>query len=691
MPRLALAVVIAGFLIRLPGLTDPPLDFHPTRQYRAAIIARGYSLDLLRGLTPDRRQAIEAAVHAQARIEPPVMERLAGLVYRLIGREDLSWARAVAVVAWTLGGLALFRLASQLLSPSSALASVAIWMFLPFTIRASQSFQPDPLMAALVTSTLAAAVAYERRATGATGVLFAVALAGALVVKPMAIFFIAPPVAAVLLAGRNTVKERTRLAVLAVVAVLPALWYYATLPLASDYGPFVQLLRQPQFWRDWGLMLDRVVSWPLLLAALLGAFVAPRVTRWLLVASFAGYLAFGIVFTHHIHTHDYYSLPLVLTVALGCGALLDALARLPRGRWAALVVGAACLVAGLRAVVEARNPERRAALHAEVARYERIGELVHHSTRVLALDGSYSLPLSYYGHLLAANWPVSGDLALISLTGGTAVAAEDRLRSMNQKYFVCTIQPEFDAQPDLGAALARAHPLIARDGTPGRWNYLVYDLSRGILSAAPQQVPLFTRAGAAPAEEVVALYASAATTWTAQLPPDAPLTVTPASGTGPASLRLAAAPLAPGADRQVPLTITSNDSGSVTIDVRLRAVAGPDQPPFGAIDAPPDPITGANAPVMLQGWALDDASMRRVVVGYDDASGRFVKVGEAKRGGRRPDVAAIFPGAHDLDKASWAFALDAAILRALPRPVQLQVVAEDGAGHRAVFGRRTVQ
>jgi hypothetical protein len=33
-------IILAGVLIRLPGLSAPPLEFHPTRQYFGAIIAR---------------------------------------------------------------------------------------------------------------------------------------------------------------------------------------------------------------------------------------------------------------------------------------------------------------------------------------------------------------------------------------------------------------------------------------------------------------------------------------------------------------------------------------------------------------------------------------------------------------------------------------------------------------------------
>lgn len=35
-------VVLLGFGIRIFDLTDPPLDFHPTRQLRSAILARSF-------------------------------------------------------------------------------------------------------------------------------------------------------------------------------------------------------------------------------------------------------------------------------------------------------------------------------------------------------------------------------------------------------------------------------------------------------------------------------------------------------------------------------------------------------------------------------------------------------------------------------------------------------------------------
>ena len=38
---LALLAFLLGLAVRLYDLTDPPLDFHPTRQLHSALIARG--------------------------------------------------------------------------------------------------------------------------------------------------------------------------------------------------------------------------------------------------------------------------------------------------------------------------------------------------------------------------------------------------------------------------------------------------------------------------------------------------------------------------------------------------------------------------------------------------------------------------------------------------------------------------
>ena len=91
------------------------------------------------------------------------------------------------------------------------------------------------------------------------------------------------------------------------------------------------------------------------------------------------------------------------------------------------------------------------------------------------------------------------------------------------------------------------------------------------------------------------------------------------------------------------------------------------------------------------GWALDDSSMKRVSVDAVDAAGVALPLGEAQREGSRPDLSTLFPGSHDLTKASWAFPLDPRAVRRLQRPFRIRVFAEDAAGHRVEIGGRTVR
>ncbi|HEY5574635.1 MAG TPA: hypothetical protein VIK64_16560, partial [Anaerolineales bacterium] len=45
-----------GLALRLYDLTDPPLDFHPTRQLRVAIITRGIYYKMIPTADPEVRQ-----------------------------------------------------------------------------------------------------------------------------------------------------------------------------------------------------------------------------------------------------------------------------------------------------------------------------------------------------------------------------------------------------------------------------------------------------------------------------------------------------------------------------------------------------------------------------------------------------------------------------------------------------------
>ena len=111
LPVFAILILLAGLAMRLPHLDDPPLRFHATRQYWSALLARGLYVDHLRGLSPAETAAARAAA-PRVWIEPPLMEYLATIGYRLAGtnRRDPVFI----AVLWGTAGAALSRLAAQL-------------------------------------------------------------------------------------------------------------------------------------------------------------------------------------------------------------------------------------------------------------------------------------------------------------------------------------------------------------------------------------------------------------------------------------------------------------------------------------------------------------------------------------------------------------------------------------------------
>ncbi len=146
---LLILLLALGGLLRLLDLTDPPLDFHPTRQLRNSIIARGIYYDLLPNADASTRALAASIARVPARYEPPVTETLVALTSIAVGGESTMVPRIYGTLFWLLAGLCLYDLARRITdSPIAALLSLAYFLVLPFAVQASRSFQPDPLMTA---------------------------------------------------------------------------------------------------------------------------------------------------------------------------------------------------------------------------------------------------------------------------------------------------------------------------------------------------------------------------------------------------------------------------------------------------------------------------------------------------------------------------------------------------------------
>src|SRR5512137_2768642 len=91
---------LLGLGLRLYDLTDQPIDFHPTRQLRGAIVARGMYYEMSPNADPQTRQLAQAFSESTGQYEPPILERVVAITYLLIGQEHFWIARIYNSLFW---------------------------------------------------------------------------------------------------------------------------------------------------------------------------------------------------------------------------------------------------------------------------------------------------------------------------------------------------------------------------------------------------------------------------------------------------------------------------------------------------------------------------------------------------------------------------------------------------------------
>lgn len=459
-----------GFGLRCYHITEPPLDFHAQRQYWDACRARLMYYQSLQGTdqqVPSWQMDI-ARNNAEAGTEPPIMETLAVYAYRLAGHEDLALPRAISALLYVLGGLFLFLLAARLFPLPGAFAALGYYLFLPFTVQSTRTFQPDPMMTAWVVASLYFLYRYYEKQTIKRISIALPFVALALFCKPMSIFFIAVPFALLML-GR--LVEETRwfsrrirlgsifppLHVLLFIAtiVVGLAWYLVDMlkggSVAGQAGKsfFPELFRNPRWWQQyWKMIGPGTLQYWALIGGALGVIFSPRRSaRWLLLGGWIGYAIYFYRFNYHVQSHVYYNLPLVPIVGLSLGALVGTAARLiqeklPSFRIAAGIAFGILLVGLLAAgsVLAARK-----AAHPEFkdfqAIFEQIGDQTGHTRHAVIFSMGYGYPMRYHGLMSGVWWPTAADLAAEQLRTHAVLSAADRLQQdikAGAEYFIAT-------------------------------------------------------------------------------------------------------------------------------------------------------------------------------------------------------------------------------------------------------------
>ncbi|MEW6031095.1 MAG: ArnT family glycosyltransferase [Chloroflexota bacterium] len=506
---------LAALAIRLYDLTDLPLDFHPTRQLFSALKARGMYYLSLTGLPHWMRAEANQQMNLRVTVEPEIIERLVAFTWRFTG-DELWVARVYSIAFWLIGGIFLYLLARDLFSPDGALFAAAFYLFLPYGIYASRSFQPDPLMVTLILGFWWAIVRWAeeispRRREGREDalalrevdspsrssrlrgsnwlwVILASLFGGlAIFIKLSAAFFVIGGALGAAL-GRFNLREIFRnpqVYAMAILGALPgAAWVIYGISsgfLGQQFGGrFIpSLLVSPSYYLGWLQMIGNVLG-PLTIAlALLGLFfVREKKTRALSFGLWGAYFAFGFFFNYHISTHDYYSLPLIPIAALSLTPLAElGLAHLTESTSGSRVkrtLAASVLTLGLFAVVwNARGVLKSVDYRPEADMWAEIGETLGHPAPVAALTQDYGARLAYWGWETAVNWPRSSDFEYSELRGGGS-DYEKRLGQLAGKFFLVTDFDDLKRQPQLEEYLLQFPVFAEGEG------YIIYDLRKGL-------------------------------------------------------------------------------------------------------------------------------------------------------------------------------------------------------------------
>jgi hypothetical protein len=117
--------------------------------------------------------------------------------------------------------------------------------------------------------------------------------------------------------------------------------------------------------------------------------------------------------------------------------------------------------------------------------------------------------------------------------------------------------------------------------------------------------------------------------------------------------------------------------------------------PFGFIDIPKEAVTCNGRDADLQGWALDEGGIDRIVVAIESsngAAGKLVEIGVAQRVAR-PDVAAVYPGYPDSQSAGWTYKVPCGVVtnQVSANGARIHVIARNRGGATGTLGIKPLQ
>jgi hypothetical protein len=442
---LLLAALLRRDEIRAPGhLLD--------REYTSAIFARAYYFTNNNEVEDWRRDIAITTKNQQPILEPPLLEFLVSWIYRIMGREEIFYARYLTNAFWLIGGIFMFLIAGKLLSTDEAVVATGYYLFAPWGIVISRSFQPDSLMMMMFLISLYALVLYFEAPSTKRLLTAGILTAVTLLIRPLVIFAILCSFLAFSFHRNQSLKKLIDmpLVIFSTISLLPSAAYYGygilfagymRWKISSSFMPF--LLTKKDFWLGWFELIVDVAEFTPLLLAMAGFFLLRNAkVRYLIIGLAVAFVLFSVAFTYHIHTHPYYHIQLFpiigLCIAPTVMIIIKSLLQAMQKYWWVPVLGA--FLISLFIV----HREVRGSLYHErlenLAVAQEIGEIVHHSPHTVYVSFYYGVPLVYNGEFGGAPWPVKIEEEFYRRPGERELSVQERLDGLGftPDYFVIT-------------------------------------------------------------------------------------------------------------------------------------------------------------------------------------------------------------------------------------------------------------
>lgn len=481
---LVLAFVLA-LGIRLYDLDDLPLDFNPARQLFSMLKARGMYYAITPGLPEWQREIAIQQWKESPVIEPPVLEALVAVSYRAFG-ENLAIPRIYSILFWLFGGIFLFLLAQKLTDSNGAFFALLFYLFLPFGVYASRSFQPDPLMVALIIAALWAMWNWREKLTWRWAIAAGLLNGIAIFIKNVAVFPLAFAALALVLERGilPSLKDRQTWSV-AALSILPVgLYTFYGVVVAGylggqfDFRFFPNLWSDPAFYLRWKGQLEGVFGFSVVLLALAGVFLSRRRVFVFLAGLWVGYFTYSMTFAYHTSTHDYYQLPFIPIVALSLAPIAQivceraaSLRNLPVLR---IVAGLGCALVVALQIWTVRVELIRNNYRPDAEYFAMIGSLTGHTLEpVVSVSQDYGDRLEYWGWQPNIAWYDESQLALRQAAGRN-IQLSERFGEFieGKRFFVVTHLARLETEPYLKETLYNNFPVYAE----GK-GFVIFDLA----------------------------------------------------------------------------------------------------------------------------------------------------------------------------------------------------------------------